>query len=471
MRTVLLVLGMAVVAVVAMLTDNAALVLGMLAVGTAAVFAARSYVVLILGYSILPTIPIAIPGTFLTPFIVATPVAMAAALWHYRGKWHELSPPRAYLVPLVLLVLLTMLSELATPYTALINPIINLAGALVVGVLVNAIIRTDKDMRLMSLAVLANLLLMAGSAASELNWAEMQIDQVRVSGLAGEPNVLGIHLGRMVPVAAAILFERDFKLWQRGLAAIALGLGALSLIGCASRTGAVAVAVSLLALTVAGARSLRTKAFGGGAAVLTFALLMYFSPASFQTRVLEPAGLARGTTLDINKSDVTSGRLDQLPHAFELMNLHPVLGVGTSGYATESANHFTGLATALHNAYLSVPVAYGVLAGLVFIFAIVASVIVGFRAIRHSAYPLLTAAVASGALSTAVALTAYPEPFRGWIWLVFVLPHAFMRVSSRRQAAEMAVAPVRPAKPQPPTWSGEPPPARLAVAKGAPPLV
>lgn len=439
MQTVLLVLAMAAIAVAALLTDNAALILGALGAVVGAVAMARNYQLLILVYSILPTIPVAIPGTFLTPFIVATPLAMAAAIWHYRGNWPALMPPRLYLVPVAAMGFLVIIAELSTPYEALINPIINIAGALVVGTLVNAIARTDNDLRLIGLAILANLLLMAGSAASEVNWADMQNEQIRVSGLAGEPNVLGMHLGRMMPIAAAILFERDFKAWQRALAALGLATGALSLIGSASRTGAIAVAVALFTLTLTGARTLRTKVIGAGAAVLGFTVLMYFSPASFQTRVLEPAGLARGTTLDINKSDVTSGRLDQLPHAFGLLNEHPLVGVGTSGFATESANHFTGLATALHNAYLSVPVAYGLLAGIVFLFAILTSVIAGFRAIRHSAYPLLTAAIASGALSTAVALTAYPEPYRGWIWLVFMLPHTYLRASNaRRDAASKA---------------------------------
>lgn len=444
MRTVLLLAAVAimlVVAIAAVLTDSAAMVMGALALAAGAWFMTRNYLAMILVYSILPTIPIGIPGTFLTPFIVATPLAMVAAAFHYKGRWQALSPPPQYLVPMVAMVLLVIIAEMATPYATVINPVVNLAGALVIGTIVNGIINTDKDLRYITLAIVANLLLLAGSAASEMNWAEMQVDQIRVSGLAGEPNVLGMHLGRMMPVAAAVMLERDFKPWQRAAALVAVLLAALSLIGTASRTGAVAVVLSLTVVTLAGARTMRGKLIGFGVVIAGLALLMYFAPASFQTRVLEPAGLARGTTLDVNKSDVTSGRLDQLPLAFAMLEEHPLLGIGTSGFYTENANHYTGITTALHNAYLSIPVSYGLLAGVVFLFAVASSVVAGFRAIRYSRYPMLTAAIASGALSTAVALSAYPEPYRGWLWLAFILPHSFLRISNvHKKEAELAAS-------------------------------
>lgn len=468
MRTVLLVAAMAVVAIAAVLTDSAALVIGGLALVVVAWVMARNYLALILVYSILPTIPVGIPGTFLTPFIIATPLAIIAAARHYKGRWRDLSPPPQYLVPMAAMVLLVIVAEMATPYQAMINPVVNLAGAVVIGTLVNGILNTDKDLRYIALAIVANLLLMGGSAASELNWADMQTDQIRVSGLAGEPNVLGMHLGRMMPVAAAVMLERDFKLWQRAASLVGLMLAAMSLVGAASRTGAVAVVVSLTVVTLAGARTVRGKLAGVAMVFAGFAVLMYFSPASFQTRVLEPVGLARGNTLDVNKSDITSGRLDQLPIAFAMLEEHPLVGIGTSGFATENANHYTGLATALHNAYLSIPVAYGMLAGVVFLVAVASSVIAGFRAIRHSRYPMLTAAIASGALSTAVALSAYPEPYRGWLWLAFILPHSFLRISNvHKREAELAAS----APPAPRQLAGQrpsPPPARLPAAEPTP---
>ncbi len=465
MRTVLMAVALALVAIAALVTDNAALVVGGLASAVMLWLVMRDYRALILAYSILPTIPIGIPGTFLTPFIIATPIAIVAAAWHYRGRWRDLTPPKMYLVPMAAMVLLVIIAEMATPYQALVNPVVNLAGALVIGTLVNAILNTDRDLRLIALAIVANLLLMAGSAAAEMDWGSMALEQIRVSGLAGEPNVLGMHLGRMMPVAAAVMFERDFKLWHRAVAAVGSLLGALSLVGSASRTGAVAVVISLTVVTLAGARSLRGKLVGGGLVVAGFAMLMYFAPASFQTRVLEPAGLARGATLDINKSDVTSGRLDQLPIAFALLEQHPLVGIGTSGFSTENANHYTGMATALHNAYLSVPVAYGLLAGLVFLIAIGSALVAGFRAISGSRYPMLTAAIASGALSTAVALTAYPEPYRGWLWLAFILPHSFLRISKGRKQPP---APTKAAEPVTPPARGWAPPLRpgaLPLAK------
>ena len=78
---------------------------------------------------------------------------------------------------------------------------------------------------------------------------------------------------------------------------------------------------------------------------------------------------------------------------------------------------------------------------------------------------MLTAAIASGALSTAVALTAYPEPYRGWLWLAFILPHSFLRISKGRKQPP---APTKAAEPVTPPARGWAPPLRpgaLPLAK------
>jgi hypothetical protein len=434
------------------MTDNASLMLLAMGGALAMYRLLREYRVFIMAYSILPTLAISLDIGFATPFIAVTPLVVLASLIHYRGKWSELRGPALYFVPLLMQVVFLVVAELATDATMNFGNIFSLFGGMVVALLVNALLRKPEDLQYIGLAVVFNLLILGASAMVGTDWTAMNVEQVRVSGLAGEPNLLGMHLGRMLPVAVAVVLEKGMAPWHRAVAAGASALGFLSVLVSASRTGTIAVAVGLLSLALLSARSIRHVLFSTGVLVAITLAAMYLTPASFQTRVLEPAGLARGEVLDVNRVEVTSGRLEQLPIAFSMLEKSPWVGSGTGGFVAENANRYAGTATALHNAYLAVFVAYGIPAGLTFIFAMAASIWMGIRHSRHSPMPLITAAITAGAAATAVGLIAYPESFRSWVWLPIVLPHAFARVNrawfKEQQQAKAAV--VQPQPPQDP---------------------
>lgn len=436
-------------AVAAMMTDNTSLML--LTMGAALLMyrLLREYRALIMAYSILPTLAISLDLGFITPFIAVTPLVVLASLIHYRGKFSELRGPALYFVPLLLQVVFVVIAELATEATMTFGNVFSLLGGMVMALLVNAFVRKPEDLVLAGLAIAINLLILGTSAMMGTDWTAMRSEQVRVSGLAGEPNLLGMHLGRMIPVAVAMMLERGIVPWQRILAAGATVLGFLSVVVSASRTGTIAVTVGLITLALASARSIKHVVLS---AVLLLGIVfaaMYLTPASFQTRVLEPFGLARGAVLEVNKMEVTSGRLGQVPVAIAMIEESPWVGSGTGGFMAESANHHTGSAMAVHNAYLSVFVAYGIPAGLTFIFALAVSIWLGIRHVRRSPVPLLTAAIAGGAVATAVGLSAYPETFRSWVWLPILLPHAFARVNrewfkEQQQVSDAGAQPLQP---------------------------
>lgn len=429
MKMLLGALLMMMAAVAAMMTDNASLML--IAMG-AALFMyrlLREYRILIMAYSILPTLAIGLDLGFVTPFIAITPVVVLASLIHYQGKFSELRGPALYFVPLLLQVVFVVIAELATNATMNFGNIFSLLGGMVMALLVNAFLRKPEDQLLVAQTIVFNLLILGASAMAGTDWTALSVEQVRVAGLAGEPNLLGMHMGRMVPVAVALMLERGIAPWQRAVAAGGTALGFLSVLVSASRTGTIAVMVGLATLALLSARSIKHVLLSAVFFVGIVVAAMYLTPASFQTRVLEPFGLARGEVLDVNKVEVTSGRLGQVPIAMSMIEESPWVGNGTGGFMAENANRYAGSATVLHNAYLAVFVAYGIPAGLTFIFALAASIWLGIRHVRRSPMPLLTAATAAGAVATAIGLSAYPESFRSWVWLPILLPHAFARVN------------------------------------------
>lgn len=439
-------------AVAAMMTDNASLMLMAMIAALILYWLLRDYRILIMAYSILPTLAISLNMGFVTPFIAVTPLVVLASLIHYQGKLSELRGPALYFVPLLLQVVFVVIAELATDAAMSFANIFSLLGGMVMALLVNAFLRKPEDQLLVGLTIVVNLLILGGSAMLGTDWTAMNVEQVRVAGLAGEPNLLGMHMGRMIPVAVALLLERGIAPWQRALAAGATVLGFLSVLVSASRTGTIAVVVGLIALAVLSARSVKHVLFSALLFTGIVLVSMYLTPASFQTRVLEPAGLARGEVLDVNRVEVSSGRLGQLPIAISMVEKSPWVGNGTGGFMAENASRHAGTATALHNAYLSVFVAYGIPAGLTFIFALSASIWLGVRHVRRSPMPLVSAAITAGAIATVVGLSAYPESFRSWVWLPILLPHAFARVN-RAWFKEQQLASAANAQPEPPQES------------------
>lgn len=441
--------------VAAMMTDNALLMLVALGATLGLYRLLRDYQLFVMAYSILPTLAISLDGSFATPFIAVTPLVVLAALVHYRGRWGELRGPALYFVPLLLQVVMVVISELSTDAAMNFSNVFSLSGGMVAALLVNALLQKPEDLHRISLVIVINLVILGGSAALGTDWSQMNVEQVRVSGVAGEPNLLGMHLGRMTPVAVAVMLERGMAPWQRLLGGLGTALGFLSVLVSASRTGTIAVSVGLLALTALTVRSLRQVMVSVAVFIAIALSAMYLTPASFQTRVLEPAGLARGVVLDVNRVEVTSGRLEQMPIAFMMLERSPWVGNGTSAFAAENANRYAGTATALHNAYLAVFVAYGIPTGLLFIFAFVASIWMGVKYARRSPLPLISASIAAGAVATAIGLGAYPESYRSWVWLPFLLPHAFARVNrawASRQTQQATAAPAPTAPPAELAW-------------------
>jgi hypothetical protein len=221
----------------------------------------------------------------------------------------------------------------------------------------------------------------------------------RVGGPFGQPAYVGAAAVLLVPLAAAVAFDRSGGRAWRAVGGIGTLLAGAALLLSETRGAWLGVAVALVLLGARHAPFVRRRwreiAFG----VVALAVLFVVTPLG--GRVADAFDLGHGTT---------RGRFDDWMTGVQVIEHHPVLGVGPEGYRVVfpqivSAGYVHRNGTRVipdraHNAMLDVGASGGVVAALAYAALLALLVVFAWRALRGR--DPTTVALASAVIAYAV---------------------------------------------------------------------
>lgn len=253
-----------------------------------------------------------------------------------------------------------------------------------------ATVRTTSDLlflvRLSLLALLLQSAIMIGlrllGHSLILGPITARIDSdLRVGGTIGGPNTAAAYLTLLLPVAFALLWTRVDRA-TRGLAVVAFGLGCVALGLTLSRggTGGALMALSLVLVLCWQRRrwSLLLLCLLG----VVGSLVLYFG-----------AGLLFAERMMDANQGASTGRLPLIALAFQIIRDHPLLGVGANNFAVVMPDYLTpdfsrDWLYIVHNKLLLVWAELGPMGMVAYLWFLVSTIRLGWRAWQQSTSPL-----------------------------------------------------------------------------------
>jgi O-antigen ligase len=178
---------------------------------------------------------------------------------------------------------------------------------------------------------------------------------VRSASLAGHPNAFGIYLAMIIPIGYS-LFLTEVRKDKKVILIALIILCGISLLATLSRAGWLAAFVSLLMINykIGVKRSLLI----GSVALLIFVIIgSFYLPVQIKDRFM---------TFTSHEHDTTGGRIEQYENAFDMIRMHPFLGVGLNeavryNLVTETEGG-PKIYAEMHNFYLAIASERGLVA-------------------------------------------------------------------------------------------------------------
>lgn len=389
---------------------------------------------------------------------VVTPYkALSVLLWLQMGI-HMLvtrqvrSVPRRYIAAMAGMLAWVCLCEVLAQFGASLDAMGEFAGTVATVVVLTQVVNNQHDLRRLIVVQAVSLLLTGMYVMAELSWSQMMAGVVRAGGPCAQPNGLGDYVAGTFPLAIAVAIDRENNKWVRLMAAAAVLGGIYAEFAAASRGGTISLlvgaAVAGILMTVPGRSRFTNLAVAGG----FVAVLLVFGPRSFQERVVASVGTQKAVAGG-RAADVTSERADHLRVALRMIPQHPLMGWGKEGFPEIRARQ-NGRRNPPHSVLLTISVAYGVPAAIVYFLIIIAGFVTGIRAIRRwrhgRNYGYAIVAALASAVSSAL---SGPEYFGLPTWhlasLLFILAHRAPQIAAA-DAAEDEPAATQDEAPEPP---------------------
>ncbi len=347
-----------------------------------------------------------------------------------------ISPPRGFSIAFAILAIVMFISELAGPFGASPSSLFELGSTFAMYVMMTQIIRRPEDLRTIAIVVSINLVLMGCFVALEVGWAPLTTSVIRALGPPGQPNALAEHVAREVPFAIVLLLDVRNRRSVRALALTALGASVYCQFAAASRGGTLGFAVGIVTLALVQPGRIQRRALTTGALAAVMVLMVMFAPKSFDKRVL---GSVRAEDQKYSHTDVTSERLEHAVLAAKMIPQHPWLGYGRAGFTGTRMYETGGQTQALHSALLSIVVAYGIPAGILYLGTILSGALLALRAARRRLFaPRYGTAVVAGVASGVVAATSSPDLFNVSFWSIVSIGYIMYHLSLQQSPESLA---------------------------------
>lgn len=351
-------------------------------------------------------------GANLTPYKMFS-VVSSLTIGRYliqRRRW--LAMPDGYTKGLFAICLCVLFGEIFAEFES--SPLIGLElGATVLVYLLAAqLIEVTEDAWVLAKVFTCNLLFVTLTVVRETNWTVLDTVQTRASGIIGQPNVLATFAASMLPMAMALVLRRgEMPLW-RLVGVAGLAGGTYIQWAAASRGGTTAALAGVLFYAAIVGRGVASRVLLIAAVLGMIVTATNYAPKSFN-RVTDSVQLG-----DNAKEVDTSERGDHVRMGMEMAPRHPWLGHGFSGWGRERGKRTGWLGTVLHSAFVSVAVAYGVLAAGLYIILQVGGVFYALRTAGFGPSREITLAFAAASLSASVGAVTSDTLFRMESWLM-----------------------------------------------------
>ncbi len=262
----------------------------------------------------------------------------------------------------------------------------------------------------------------------------------RTGGLVGEPNGLGLTVGRLFPFTLALLSYHKVPKHLKLLLLVVPPAAIWALFASNSRSGTLVLATGVVGFALIASKSWSGRAIASAAVVIGGFVIHEVAPDAFHQRTIDILMSSAGLTESkVDIAEATSGRSTMNLLAIEAIVKSPFVGLGGGGFSSGNwSADYTG--TAVHNVYLSLgawgglPAMLGVAA--MHVAALVNALRVTFRA--GSDRPLAAGCLSAGLATIASAVNS-PVVFSVTDWttlaLCAFLPNVFS-AAAQRVAAE-----------------------------------
>lgn len=258
---------------------------------------------------------------------------------------------------LLLLLMAALSIPMALDRTLSINATFEFAKVILIFVVISNTVRTEKRLRSLLWLVLVASCVISGFAVDDYRAGRMTLQGLRIQGVIGgifsNPNDLALQLVMMSPIAVGLLFSSRSRA-GRMIYLFIIALFVLGIVATFSRGGFIGL-VGVVAVFIWRSLSRNRLAILTGGLFLTIGFIVLV-PNAYRDRIS-------------NTNDASAmARQDELKRSLYLITRHPILGVGMNNFILYSnQDHAT------HNAYTQVGSELGVVAMIMYILILVAT--------------------------------------------------------------------------------------------------
>lgn len=303
-----------------------------------------------------PTVNVALGGSsWTTPYKLLLVLGILRVMWNIQQGTPLRTPPMGITASYALLLVYALLLEVTSGSDPFLTVFNDGASSMVMLWLIAQLVRGPSALKRMLGLVNISTLLQFTAVAYELY---QHGNAKRCLGLSGQPNLLGISVGMMLPIslgAALSCPERQVRV----VSALAVCGGLYAIMASGSRGGMVAALVGALSIVFLASRSLRQILVRAAVGIAVMIAVIPIAPKMYGERILK--------TVEQTSDKVeerTSGRLEQIDEILVLIQGQSLFGVGMGGYLDYAAKARLGRRTLPHSSVMGIAVAWGVLTAL-----------------------------------------------------------------------------------------------------------
>ncbi len=261
----------------------------------------------------------------------------------------------------------------------------------------------------------------------------------RVQGPSGNANSSAIAAVRVLLLTLPVVVAARRFRW-RVVALLGAGGCLYGVLVCASRGATVSGVIGMMTFAALVARSIRMRLVAVSAVILVIFGAYTVAPESTLERFEKTVSVSQtGEITEVHDSmrSVLAGI------ALEMIQQRPLLGHGDGSFGRESARVLSLRALNAHNVYLSLAVAYGLPAALLYVMIILSSLVYGLRLTRMASGTdrVYWAAFTAMILADAVGLSVSAQRFNPLSWTVMGIVHIHWMQRPRREVTHHTAKP------------------------------
>lgn len=395
---------------------------------------------------VFPTINIGLGGSqWATPYKLMLSLAILRVIWNRQLGQRLRAPPMGITAAYSMLLLYAMILEITSSFDPFLAVFNDGASSLLMLAIMAQLVRGPSALK--SLLQLVNVATFLQLAAVIFELVQHG-NEKRCLGLSGQPNLLGISLGSMLPISLGAALSSTSKAMriQSGLA-VAGGLYAIMASG--SRGGMVAALAGAVSILVLASRSLGQIFVRIAVGVFLMFAVTPIAPKMYEERILSTVADSTSAA-----EDRTSGRAGQIDEIVTLIQKQSVFGEGMGSYLDYAAKVRLGRRTLPHSSFMGIAVAWGILTALMWtlvqLSSIRASLLLRGRLGQDAWY---ANGLIGALLSSFFSSLSSPAYFSASLWALVFLSHVLLQVTPRmagsHPVSEQKVPVRRPRGPEP----------------------